>query len=373
MLLLLALAAGASAGLVNITVDDTYGDPQTGIAPGYTSLHAWNERTVADGCTSCGARPDGKQMYKETWHDETTFPGQIPSNMTFSFNGTMLYIYCVLANNVNLFHRDTRLAIYIDNLLSPVAQFLHTPDLGVDGFIYDQLVFKSDPLEDREHTVLVSNWADGDSGSLVLFDYAIYTMKEPDRLIPSQTTGHTPIPSSTPKHNDSTTAAKETPDTAPVHSTRNLGAIIGGSVAAVLAVLLLGAVAFWFLCWRQRSRSKSRPPVDLIMMDHDDERKGFIAAYPSTPGTPHGHFPSASASHESFHAADLKVVDEKTISPASANPLKRPLVVMAADPADAEKLGQGSGGTHLKEEFDRMRADIETIKLNVAPPRYNPY
>lgn len=367
MLFLLALAAGVTAGLVNITIDDTYGDPQTGLPPWYSSAHAWNERTIADGCESCGARPDGRQMYKETWHDETTFPDQIPSNMTFSFSGTMLYIYCVLANNVNLFHRDTRLAIYIDNSLTPVAQFHHAPDPGVDGFIYDQLVFKSDPLEDREHTVLVSNWADGDSGSLVLFDYAIYTTNEPDRLVAPPTDTRTSAPSSTPNSDHDAPPSKETPEITapkPKSSSSNMAAIIGGSVAGVLVVLLLGSAAGWLLYRRwERSRARSRPRVDL-----NDEQKSFIAPYP---GTPPAHFASSSAadSYDSL-AADIK----PPFAPTSSNPLKRPLVVLAADgdDADSEKPGQGAGAAPVRAELDRMRADIENIKLNVAPPRYNP-
>ena len=81
----------------------------------------------------------------------------------------------ILANNINLNFKDTRLAFYFDGSLNPVDQFHHTPSLTTSDFMYDELVFKSDLLPEGEHTLLVSNWADGDSGSLVLFDYAIYT------------------------------------------------------------------------------------------------------------------------------------------------------------------------------------------------------
>lgn len=77
-------------------------------------------------------------------------------------------------SNSNLQYRDTRLAFYLDDSPSPAAQFHHRPD-ETDDFSYDHVVYSNEAIPAGKHTMLLSNWATEDSGSLVLFDYAIYT------------------------------------------------------------------------------------------------------------------------------------------------------------------------------------------------------
>ncbi|KZV84451.1 hypothetical protein EXIGLDRAFT_288776 [Exidia glandulosa HHB12029] len=169
-------AATAAGRLVNVTIDDTFGDERTGAIPKYTSAHLWNARSATDGCTTCYAQPDGSQFHHNTWHDETTFTGQIPSNMSLSFMGTSIRMYCALANklDIKLTNRATHLAFYLDDSAVPASTFDHEPT-NDPGFIYNQLVFESDNLPLGQHTVVLSNLGTLDKGSLVLFDYAVYT------------------------------------------------------------------------------------------------------------------------------------------------------------------------------------------------------
>ena len=67
-LCLLALPLSASAERVNVTIDDTYGDVQTGAAITYSPHGAWK---AGQTCTDCTARPDPARAYDRTWHDGT--------------------------------------------------------------------------------------------------------------------------------------------------------------------------------------------------------------------------------------------------------------------------------------------------------------
>ena len=51
---------------VNVTVDDTNGDPRTGAQFLYSPLNRWN---VGQNCTSCSAHVNASLAYMHTWHD----------------------------------------------------------------------------------------------------------------------------------------------------------------------------------------------------------------------------------------------------------------------------------------------------------------
>ncbi|EJD35783.1 hypothetical protein AURDEDRAFT_175124 [Auricularia subglabra TFB-10046 SS5] len=176
------LGAPALGRLLNVTIDDTHGDARiAGSTPHYTSEHVWWARSLGDGCTSnCVTTPDGRHAFGGTWHDETTPPGQRPSNMTFSFNGALWF-----RRAIRHLRQSTRLAFYLDGSADPIDQFLHVPGPEQDQYLYNQLVFKKDSLAPDQHEMLVSNWADGNSGSLIYFDYALYTINEADEPHPT--------------------------------------------------------------------------------------------------------------------------------------------------------------------------------------------
>ena len=89
------LAAATRADLVNVTVDDLYGDTNTGGQIVYTPSEAWN---YGPNCTSCTSYPDVFSAYDQSWHDATYYPlnssigldkGQLMV-ASYVFNGTSL-------------------------------------------------------------------------------------------------------------------------------------------------------------------------------------------------------------------------------------------------------------------------------------------
>lgn len=65
----LVFAQYAFAALVNVTVDDKYGDPLTGAPVMYFPPGTWIDATLP--CSSCTAHPDSNQTLNETLHTNT--------------------------------------------------------------------------------------------------------------------------------------------------------------------------------------------------------------------------------------------------------------------------------------------------------------
>ena len=57
------------AKLVNVTIDDGYGDSRTGAQIAYSPESAWRDGRVE--CSGCNARPNSALLYNRTWHDNT--------------------------------------------------------------------------------------------------------------------------------------------------------------------------------------------------------------------------------------------------------------------------------------------------------------
>ncbi|KZV95925.1 hypothetical protein EXIGLDRAFT_706332 [Exidia glandulosa HHB12029] len=157
----------ALACKVNVTIDDTFGDERTGQVPIYTSATAWGESAPV---CRCDMNPDPAQMHNQTWHVHESRPGQIPANITFTFR--------VVANaRMTILSPDTRLAFYLDGDLYSPTTFFQAPsnDTTGEGYNYNQLVFSNTSLPHGKRTMLMSSLTTSDSGSIVLFDYAVYT------------------------------------------------------------------------------------------------------------------------------------------------------------------------------------------------------
>ena len=180
-----------SAGLVNRTIDDTYGDIVTKVMVEYTDN--WN---VEPGCTGCGVQPESSQAYFGTWHDTTTnVPNKTePHSATLKFNGTChwlsssakctswqrtrhigtaVWIYCILVNSagpeITIF---TNITFEVDGVLA--GTYHHIPDSAQAQYLYNVSVFQKTDMSQQEH-VLVMSAMQGSEPSLLLFDYAVYT------------------------------------------------------------------------------------------------------------------------------------------------------------------------------------------------------
>ena len=93
--LVLTLVTGAS---VNVTVDDTNPDPDTGITFVYAPDNGWAQ---GNGCGGCSSKLDASETFESTWHDSTwtsttTDPSQEPvfPTATFQFEGVSIATSC---------------------------------------------------------------------------------------------------------------------------------------------------------------------------------------------------------------------------------------------------------------------------------------
>lgn len=260
------LFAPVSARLVNYTVDDGLGDQRTHRLPDYISNTVWKARSQADGCTSnCGLNIDLQQVHDGTWHGKETHADEKPSYVSLNFNGTTIYVYCVLANNIGIAAQDTRLSFYFDGASNPAGDFLHTADTKVDGFLYNQLVFASEALDSGPHTLVVKSSAEGDSGSLFVFDYALYTTEiDDDDASGVSPTNTSPAPSAStePQTGDPTAS----PDEGNRHS--HVGPIVGGAIAGVAVASAVVALALWM---RSKRRRRAQP-ASMFLSDARDAR-----------------------------------------------------------------------------------------------------
>ena len=80
---LLLLVCTTRALLVNRTIDDTNGDPTTGLKPIYLPNGPWNGAS----CSGCAINPNQSLAFDGTWSAATYNPGLKNMNITFSFIG----------------------------------------------------------------------------------------------------------------------------------------------------------------------------------------------------------------------------------------------------------------------------------------------
>ncbi|EJD35777.1 hypothetical protein AURDEDRAFT_175174 [Auricularia subglabra TFB-10046 SS5] len=229
-----------SARIVNVTIDDTLGDDLTGQKPFYSA--GWTPRSVAGPpCPDCKANPDPTLVLDGTWHDRSVDVTYGPATVSLNFEGTKIYAFCILFNDIGTRSDRTRLSFYLDGALNSTQDFLHMPNPAEDHYLYNRLVYESEPLTAGNHSLVISNWADSKTGSLILFDYALYTMEDtPAQAAP------TVKPEDTP--------AQGTPTVKPeaIQPSFTLPAVVGGCLAgAAVSAMLLG-IALWLYSRRYR-------------------------------------------------------------------------------------------------------------------------
>ncbi|EJD46457.1 hypothetical protein AURDEDRAFT_136842 [Auricularia subglabra TFB-10046 SS5] len=163
-----------------------------------------------------------------------------PATVSLEFNGTRISVFFILPNKVQQGAINAvQLSFYLDQFSSPAGHFYHTTNGALGTYIYNQLVFSSELLHAGNHSLLISSWSDGTTGSLALFDYAVYTTSN----IP------TPISPSIPAGTDPRT---------------NTIAIIGSAVVGGLVLLIVLAIVVYRICSQQRAAvlRPIPPPTD---------------------------------------------------------------------------------------------------------------
>ncbi|TDL24136.1 hypothetical protein BD410DRAFT_719993 [Rickenella mellea] len=153
----------------NKTIDDVFGDDTTAALPTYSPGTAWHR---GDQCDGCLVQPDTTQAFDGTWHDATHSAADTqPVFMELSFNGSAIYVYGILANQVPFATTATNLTFTLDGAV--VGTFVHVPDSSSD-FIYNVPFYTNPSLPMGQHTLHIESNAVTQS-ALILFDYAIYT------------------------------------------------------------------------------------------------------------------------------------------------------------------------------------------------------
>ncbi|EPQ51816.1 hypothetical protein GLOTRDRAFT_96075 [Gloeophyllum trabeum ATCC 11539] len=190
---LLMLVHFSAAVMVNITIDDTYGDEKTGLKPNWVvgfefqSLECQHPGTNPILTTTCLQGVDSSLAYNQTWTGMTinqttsTLGGLTQLNLTF--NGTAIYVYHVIPA-INDFSETTfGIAYSLDEDDSKLEAYSKTPHTQ-----YNQLAYSREGLSPSTHTLGVTI---GDPGlPQMFFDYAIYTSRSRPHRDPTNSIGY---------------------------------------------------------------------------------------------------------------------------------------------------------------------------------------
>ena len=232
--LLLSLLASfiqpTTAALVNVTVDDTYGNNDRTVIPTYTPNNSsWHLGSPTEQCSVCAIKPsefDTSQIYDQTWHHATYFIG-IPVQVSVTFHGTAVYVYNVIPNYLKGANTYVDLSFSIDGVT--VGQFQHTPDSS-STILYNHLVFANTGLSNAVHTLVMS--ASGSKESLIFFDYLVYTTEVDDTAAATTSGAASSSASSNAQANTNTTPALIASSTSPGPSGLTASSLSSNSASA---------------------------------------------------------------------------------------------------------------------------------------------
>ncbi|KAI0640166.1 hypothetical protein C8Q77DRAFT_114749 [Trametes polyzona] len=215
---------GSRAILVNRTIDDTYGDSVTGLGPSYSPPGSW---ALGPECVGCavhaaqspsvvgrGAEVDLAHTFLGTWHDCTSTL-DVEHNITITFVGQAVHVFNILGNVVADMDATTNLFFTLDNVV--VANFSHVPDPDGPELLYNVSVFSMSDLSQAPHTLVISTYGT----SLVLFDYVVYTVDEPDSNHDPYGISQTATPSSSTLGTPSTSTRRLPLRPLPSHTSTN--------------------------------------------------------------------------------------------------------------------------------------------------------
>ncbi|KAF9532857.1 hypothetical protein CPB83DRAFT_903366 [Crepidotus variabilis] len=274
------------AGIVNRTIDDGFGDSQTGDKPIFLpATKVWDDQS----CSGCAIRPDISSAFKNTYTAATYNPGLGSMSIELSFEGLAVWVYFILANNEGDGITSLTMANFTLDGGNPTL-FQHAPVLTTQDINYNQLVYSQTGLVNAKHKLVIST-SGVNSNVYVNFDYAIYTHDDDGVLDPSPPPGGLPStlasakPSSTNTTPKSTSSSSSIPvnkgssttgsstagpasssgfsapgsklsndDSTATQSSSTAG-IVGGIVGGIAFAALLG---FLFICIMRRQRRKAR-------------------------------------------------------------------------------------------------------------------
>ncbi len=206
--LIALLFHGALAGLVNISIDDTYGDLTNGQKPIYQPSGPWFGPRCGESCI-LGPQPSASSAFDGTWTAATYDPSNSSYsntgiNITFSFTGQKIslnayrlpvqlltnaalvtgvsvWVFFIIVNEAQLLggitlHPNTQCNFTLDG--NYAGAFSHQPDASADATQYNVTAFSASGLNNSRHELVISTNV-LPAPTYVNFDYAIYAYVYP--------------------------------------------------------------------------------------------------------------------------------------------------------------------------------------------------
>ncbi|TFK57566.1 hypothetical protein OE88DRAFT_1641182 [Heliocybe sulcata] len=274
--LLLQLSLRVLGVLTNVTVDDTDGDSLTGAQVSYSPADAWN---VGQECVGCTAHPDPNQTYMGTWHDTTFIPATSATptsnivSLSVPFNGSALYVFCILTFTADHPAGNSDMQFWIDN---DIVGFFELPANGSANYVYSFPVYVNESIEAGSHTFRLEA-GHNNTKSIVIFDYLQYTYDDGTRASPDSSRT-----SRQGSHHSNSNGS---------NLSRKLIIIIA-VVVSLLGVLLIAIAVVLFIYLRRRRRKKAadtaRSPTNSTTPVFPREGPGdrWIARHPNAKPLP---------------------------------------------------------------------------------------
>ncbi|RPD58018.1 hypothetical protein L226DRAFT_467307 [Lentinus tigrinus ALCF2SS1-7] len=161
-----------NAALVNVTIDDTFGNTQENLQIIYQPPGAWSP---GQSCTNCEAHLDATQIYNGTWHDTTYLsdnPPSSPLSASLTFDGVAIYVYCIVTQSSTDPFGNSDMTFYLDGV--EVGNFTLPPD-GDSTYHYNFPVYVNESIPSGKHSFMLVNGRAGGQTALALLDSIVFS------------------------------------------------------------------------------------------------------------------------------------------------------------------------------------------------------
>ncbi|KAF8326945.1 hypothetical protein F5887DRAFT_925011 [Amanita rubescens] len=166
LLFLFLLVCTVWARLVNISIDDTYGDLATGQKPVYqptgTGSPWYYSANCVPGIPGCYVAPDTSLAFNGTWTAGSYDPLSYNTtgiNITLSFTGVSIWLFFIISNT--------------GNATASTGSNIQTFSEAFDTAIMLASSMLGTGLDNSQHELVI--WTKGVNQTNLIFDYAIYT------------------------------------------------------------------------------------------------------------------------------------------------------------------------------------------------------
>ncbi|KAJ4485451.1 hypothetical protein J3R30DRAFT_3696810 [Lentinula aciculospora] len=230
-------SASTASTLVNVTVDDQFGDAYTHSQISYTPIEAWSAAPDCSHCPSPSTLSTAKARY-HTWHESyfssdsasgTIRPGT-PRYASFQFIGNAVYVACIVPPSNNI---TNQMKFFIDGI---EVGSLYPMFATSTEWQYDVVVYQNTSMSMASHQLLISSGGEDGPDAIILLDFIMYSTNDIDSTTDGVSLNGSP------------------PGTKGVPLTPVIGATVGG----IALIMVCGL--FFFL----RRRKRGSRPVTIL-------------------------------------------------------------------------------------------------------------